>query len=378
MVIADDKNFNLFKVHVLGVLNQNGGFVAKELEVGEYTNSTNKSTFVVENLQDDGVYTLQCELADMAGNTYNQVILYDTNEKEYVSELTEADDLLRFSVNRNGSAYSIDDHTAKLIGQEGIHYVQNISRDIVFYEMNADSVTEAVVTLNGQDLVEGTDYTRVLEERADGEWYKYIYTIDRALFFDDAGAPIDGEYTVVVSSTDKATNKGYSDVKGCKVYFVVDTVAPIVTIMSGLVEQGRYEATQQEVFFRPVDDGGYLSKVIVRIFDNESKLVTEPLNLSGEVLSEALAQENGALSFIIPEGYNQVVQILCYDSSEDENGNVNEAIYQYNDITVSSSKLMIVWSNKTTRWAVAGGGSALTVLGLGSVVWAMRKRKRHK
>ncbi len=377
-VIAEDKNFNLFKVHVLGVLSQNGGFVSKELEVGNYTNSANESTYIVGNLEDDGVYVLKCELADMAGNTYNQVVLHDNSGTEYISELTETDQLLNFSINRNGSAYSVDDNTAKLIGQEGIHYVQNVAEDIVFYEINADSVAEATVTLNGQDLTEGTDYTRVLEERAEGDWYKYVYTIDKALFCDNEGLPIDGEYTVVISSTDRATNTAYSDIKGCKVYFVIDTVAPVVTIMSGMVEQGRYEATQQQVVFRPVDDGGYLSKVIVRIFDNESNLVDEPLKLSGQALDEALLQDNGELSFVIPEGYNQVVQILCYDSSEDEDGNVNEAIYQYNDITVSSSKLMIVWSNKTVKWAVAGGGSTVAAAGAGAMLLAIRKRRLRK
>ncbi|MBP9988942.1 MAG: hypothetical protein KBT46_05525, partial [Ruminococcus sp.] len=144
------------------------------------------------------------------------------------------------------------------------------------------------MTLNGKELSE--EQYKVDHNGGGEQWDKYTYTIDKSLF------EAEGEYTVVVSSKDKATNDAFSDVKDAGIKFVVDRTAPVVTV-TGLAKDGRYQTDKQTVTIVPTDDGGALKSIVVTLLDRDGKVVSELLNLSGEDFAKALEDGNGQLTF---------------------------------------------------------------------------------
>lgn len=127
-----------------------------------------------------------------------------------------------------------DESEEELIEQ---YYVYAVYNDIVIEEVNVDPIEDYIVTINGEVLAEGDGLVST-QTSGEGEWSKRTYVIDKENF--DA----EGEYTIVVESTDKAGTKAYSDVKNLSISFVVDQTAPILTI-SGLEQGGRYQTDEQ-------------------------------------------------------------------------------------------------------------------------------------
>ena len=105
---------------------------------------------------------------------------------------------LNYSVNRNGSTYSLGEATRKLVN----NFVK-APIDVVVYETNPDEISNIKITLFKNDetliLEDGKDY--VVKKVSDkGEWYKYEYTIYDTNFADD------GTYRISIYSEDKQGN----------------------------------------------------------------------------------------------------------------------------------------------------------------------------
>lgn len=365
VITATDTNFDVFTPVLTAVVKEGDEFKTKQLEVGKLSDTVNGKIYTVTNLDTDGIYRITCTVIDKAGNAYSEVTLTKEDGSTYAENRYGNDTLLTFSVNRDGSTFELNQKTVDLINK---YYVQNVTDDIVVVEINADPLQEYKVTLNGVELSE-TQY-KVDRVSGEGGWEKYTYTLDKSLFADE------GEYTVVVSSRDKATNDAFSDVKDAGITFVVDRTAPVVTV-TGLENNGRYQTESQTVTLVPTDDGGALKSIVVSLVDGDGNVIRELLNLSGEDFAKALEDGNGQLTFEVPEGLYQNIRIICDD--EADYGSKENIIYDetITNVSVSSSAFMIFWANKPLRWGSIGGVSAL-VIALGLFIIFKKKRKEDK
>lgn len=359
-ITASDINFDVegFQPLLMAVLRkESGNYSTESIDLGEVkvVAEGNTYTFEIANLKDDAVYTLTCTVKDLAGNTTTAFVLDDGKSYEKA----------QFSINRNGSTFALDEYTQELVEK---YYVQNVTQDLVVFEVNADVLISHTVTLNGVELVEGTDYT-VTSDGNNLSWMKYTYTVNKAKFAEE------GEYVLVVSSKDKAGNDAFSDVKDATVSFVVDRTAPVITV-SGMANNGRYQTDKQIVTLIPTDDGGALSSIVVRMVDDNGNMLKEVLNLSGDALTEALEAGDGKLTFEIGEGLYQNVQVICTDSAEGENGS-NVYNETFTNLSVSANAFMIFWANTGLRWGVIGGTGA-AVLAIIFLLLGKKKKKEDK
>ena len=201
----------------------------------------------------------------------------------------------------------------------------------------------------------------------EGGWKQYVYTLPGRLF---AG---EGAYTVVVSSTDRAENDAYSDIKDAAVRFVVDRTAPRVSI-SGMEEHGRYQTDQQRVTLIPADDGGELSSLQVFRVNAREKTEEMLLDLSGEALLQALEENDGEVSFNLPQGLYQDIRIRCEDSAADSEGQPNCLELTVQDVSVSESRWKILWANRPLRFGIFGGMVGAAALAAGVIIKKKRKR----
>lgn len=268
---ATDTNFDVFEPVLTAVMMVDGEIVTKQLEIGSVSSVNNGRRYTVANLDKDGIYRVICTVVDKAGNAYSEVILENADGTTYPVERTASDSLVTFSVNRNGSTYEVSKETIELVGKT---YVQHVNNNVVLVEINADPLSNHSVTVNDEALTENMDYS-VEHEGGRGNWNKYTYTVDKSLFENE------GEYNIVASSKDKATNDAFSDVKGAAVSFVVDRTAPVVTV-SGLTSNGRYQTDKQRVTLIPTDDGGALKSLEVYTVDNNGSVISELVNLEDQ------------------------------------------------------------------------------------------------
>ena len=354
-----DLNISTFNPILKAVLRRKDGTYATEMiSLGQMKTVGNgqKYSFVVENLTEDAYYTLTCVVKDMAGNEISQMLLSDGERYEKI----------HFSINRNGSTYAINEPTEQLINR---YYVQNVKHDVVIEEINVDPVEVYTVWLNGKVLEEGKEYTTSLENKQE-QWSKRTYVIHKTLF------ETEGEYNIVIESTDKAKNVSYSDIKSMKVAFVVDQTKPDL-IISGLEENGNYETKIQEVVVIPTDNGGQLNYLEVALLDDEGNYVATLYNCSGEALLLDIA-EDGEIRFQIPEGIRNQIQIICNDCAWNEAEKTNEYHEVFKAITVSPNKLLIGWLdfyyNKLLFYGVIVGG----IVVMTGIILILRKISKEK
>ncbi|MFR2033362.1 MAG: Ig-like domain repeat protein [Agathobacter sp.] len=361
-----DTNFDTFTPVLSAVVYENGKFVKKTVE-GNVTSIGNGQRVEYGNLEEDGMYSFTCSAADKAGNVYDTVNITDAQGNAKTLNLQAGDDLMDFSVNRNGSVFALDDYS---IGVVNDHYIQEQTQDIVLVETNADPLVNYSILLNGTQLNEGTDYT-VARSGQDESWNRYEYHIDRDLFEDE------GEYNIVAQSEDKASSVAYSDLKNVNVDFIIDKTAPVFTV-SGIEDGGNYRGTSRDVTLMPKDDGGKLGRVKVTILDsdgNEEEVVSD---LIGDELTDYLSKNDGKIRFSIPEGINKQVAVLCADCSIGADGSTNVKAYSYKGITVSSNALILFFENKPLFYGVVGGGAAAAVGAPSVMLFRRRKLIRLK
>ncbi len=347
------------------VQKENGVYEIVEIDLGNArTVITGQTyTYTVEDLPDDGLYTLSCEVQDMSANGMSQVILDDGASYEQV----------QFSINRKGSAFGYGNKfTEDLVEQ---YYIYSVNEDVVIVEVNVDPVEEYKLTLNGKDLVEGTDYTTTQTSK-DGEWSKRTYTIKKALF------EAEGEYNIIVTSVDKTETTAFSDVKNLSVAFVVDQTKPVLTI-TGMETGGRYRTEAQTVTLIPTDEGGKLSSLMVLVMDSDGNPLKDKetgedisvrFNKSGEELLQYLKDNDGMVTFTIPDGLNNQVKIICTDCATSAEGQTNEYNELFDKVTVSPNQFVIFYAN--TPLFVGTIVGVLAVIGL--IIFLIKRKKNKK
>lgn len=360
-----DTNFGTFTPVLTAVVYENGSFTTKEI-AGSTSSVGNGERIEYGNLEEDGMYSLRCAAVDKAGNAYDTVNIVDEDGVTSTVNLQDGDNLIDFSVNRNGSTFALNDYSMDVVND---YYVQETAEDIVFYETNADELLNYNIKLNGNALKEGNDY-KVTESGGDGSWYRYEYAVNKSLFDDE------GEYNLVVESEDKATSMAYSDLKNVSADFVIDKTAPTFTI-SGIEEDGNYRGTSQNVTLVPTDNGGKLGHVKVTILDKDGKEQKVISDMSGDELTKYLNGNDGKIKFKVPEGVNQQVAILCADCSIGTDGGTNTTDFIYKGITVSSNAFILFFENKPLFYGVLGVVAAAIIVPTGFVIYK-KKRKTKK
>ncbi len=346
------------------VRSEDGTYSIKTVSLGERKTVEKGKvySYTVENLPEDAVYALRCTVRDMSGNEYSKVTLSDQVEYEQV----------RFSINRNGSTFAASKTTDDLVQQ---YYVYNVENDVILEEINVDPVENYTVRLNGQELLEGQDYTTTVTND-EGEWSKRTYVISKGLFDEE------GEYGVILETKDKADTTAFSDVKNLNVSFVVDRTAPVLTI-TGLQEGGRYQIDEQIVTVIPTDDGGrlYSMKVVVLNSDGQplkdvsGKDISVRFEMSGEEFLTYLNENNGKVVFTVPEGLELQVLISCNDCAVNAEGVTNEYQSTFKKVTVSQSGWIIFYANKPLFYGTIGG--IVLALGLVILLIALKSKKKQ-
>lgn len=345
-IITKDENlkFSSFQATLTVVYrNADGTFKTKNVDVGKgiLSGDGKTSTYTVENLEEDGIYTLKCKAVDWAGNSIDTFTISDSKNKQA--------DSMNFSVNRKGSVFMLEDYAQDVSER---FYNQTVDSDIKIVEVNVDPVQEYHVELNKKELVEGTDYI-VHKIENNGAWYRYEYVINAELFKKE------GSYSIVVSSVDKTKTKAYSDIKNAEVNFVVDKTIPVV-IVSGMEKNGRYQAESQIVTIIPTDDGGKLYSLKVEVTGRNGTLKKTFLDLEGRSLEKALESGGGKLTFQLVEGMYQNVHVVCIDKA----GNSYRSEEKFYNITVSPSRFVIFRANIILRWAVLFIGIIVIIGGI--------------
>ena len=357
-ITANDINIDMNSIKPVltaVVREEDGSYATKTISLGDIkTVEAGKTySFTVDNLEADAVYTLVCALKDMSGNEYSKISLSDGKEYETV----------KFSINRDGSTFTVNEATFKLLTQ---YYVYSVDSDVVIEEINVDPIENYVVKLNGEPLTEGKDYTTTITEK-DGEWSKRTYVVKKSLFENE------GEYNVIVESIDKAETTAFSDVKNLKVAFVVDQTAPVLTI-SGLEEGGRYQIDEQTVTVIPTDDGGKLNSFKAILLDSDGKELEVRFEKSGNDLIKYLEENDGKITFTVPEGLENQVRIICDDCAVNADGKTNAYDQTFTKVTVSQSGWVIYYANKPLFY----GSIAGVILLAGGIIFLIVYKKRKK
>ena len=343
------------------VRDENGKYATKtvKLDPAEVVKAGEEYRITVKNLTEDAVYSLTCTVADRSGNVQKTFALHDGKEHEKIS----------FSVNRNGSTFSVDENTAALLEQ---YYTYDVRNDVVIFETNVDPVEHYTVKLNDKELTEGTDYTTTLTTEP-GKWALRTYTLNKNLFVTEGG------YNVVVESTDKTNTVAYSDVKSLDISFVVDQTAPVLTV-SGLKTGGRYQTTEQTVTVIPTDDGGRLNSFRALVLDSDGtplrnaagEDISVRFDLSGDELHDYLKEHDGMITFTVPEGLENQVRLICGDCAAHADGTTNVCDELYERVTVSSNLFIIFFANKGLFYGTLGVLALLIVL----IIFLIARKKR--
>lgn len=200
----------------------------------------------------DDVYLLYAEAEDLAGNRSAREV--------------------RFSVNRFGSVYFLDEETKK---QNERFYITQ-SGDLRIYEVNVDYLTESEILLGWEGetrkLKKEIDYT-VEKTGTDNTWKEYCYTVSADCFQKE------GRYYLICSSEDRAWNMGDNRMGKQKIEFAVDKSAPQI-LMTGLEDKGTYQEREKTVYLECRDNLGLQEitiwvngKEVVKNAEEEQKIV---------------------------------------------------------------------------------------------------------
>lgn len=330
--------------------NQDGKFETVDLsEKGSVQTVTEGSQYqyVVENLDADAIYTLTCSARDFAGNEITDMVAQGSGEP-----LPQ----MRFSVNREGSTYDIDEATRQINGT----FVKE-PVDIAIYEINADPLSNLKITLFKNDrtieLVENTDY-QVRDLSGEGQWYQYEYRIPKALFMDD------GVYRIVTHTQDAAGNVAENtlDTKNTEIGFGVDKTNPNL-IFTNLEDETTYPVENMEVVM-DISDNLKLESVVAYLDDEECRSWS-----SEEIL--LMTQEQDDFSFGIPGDSIRAhsVRVVSTDAAG------NAAVSQVQNFYVTTNRWVQFYNNKPLFFGAIAG--VVVMLGGAVAVVILVSRRRQ-
>lgn len=254
------------------------------IDLGTPSVSTNANgetvyTYVVNNLEIDGYYSIVCTATDHANHTVSNIGVSGENGR------SSAVETMNFSVNREGSVFWIEtEHTDKYTDEtfkdelDGAYANDQVI--VKLHEINVDKVDDSVAddkrtvfTLNdGSEsntikLVEKVNGTGNYErnvELGQGGWYKTTYTLDNDQFKND------GTYSLNIITYDKAENSNVNTKsEEGTIKFVVDRTNPVIT--SNVKNEQSIKENEYTVEFKIADVNLDPTTVVVKLDGKEIK-----------------------------------------------------------------------------------------------------------
>ncbi len=337
-VTFQDTNFdpNGYKVVTMKVFNLT--------EKGEVTLSTSTVSIadgvqidfsdLASTIENDGIYTITATITDMAGNSSEQSVTY--------------------SVNRKGSTYyAKDDATKDLLS--GVY--SNSAPTIRIAEVNPDTLDSYSVTVSvnnkSSKLTEGSDFSVAYSGGKD-TFNEYVYTINSSVFQQDGGL-IEGAYTIVFDSTDRAgnINSNRDNERNAPVNFTLDSTPPILSI-TGVADRARIKEASREVTV---------------IFQDATSVTKIEVYLNGQLIKTLEGDQITGDSFSFPidqSNSDQDLEIRATDAA----GNV--ATSTVSKFYINSSGLrQFVHNTPVFVGSLAGVGVAAGL----AIYFATRKKK---
>ena len=317
---AADVNFSGADVKLKYITTKNGKYEVRTVEINDVSEIKHGLKYIAANLENDGMYTLECTVSDLAGNVCTKAFV---NGKE--TDFSSGGNVMEFSVNRNGSTFKFGEETEKMNKQ----YLKKPS-DVVIIETNPDVIepdNTSIVVYKDDQTIKLTDEQYVREQiNGEGEWYQYKYTIKSGFFAKD------GVYRIAVSSVDKAENVSESVASGAEMNFAIDNTAP-KCIVADLKSSEVYNTRAKNVTFE-ADDNIRLNTIAIYLND---KLLKE---YSAEEIQENF-KENKSYDFTISAGtYDKNdVKIILTDAAG------NEETAEYTDVIVTTSRWVLFYTN---------------------------------
>ena len=291
----------------------------------------------------DDLYTLEADVFDMAGNETRQELV--------------------FSVNRFGSVYVIDKATAELMK----NYYTNKPQDVSITEINVDDLTQKDVSVSCDgditELHSGRDYI-VSGQGSEQSWKSFTYTLKAADFEKD------GNYSVMVYSEDRATNKQDNRSRDKEIDFAVDQTPPGI-VVSGLENGGVYKESSHPAAVSVTDN---MSVTGMQVYLDDKKLAS----WSADQLNAAGGTEN--ITIPAEDGYQNIRLV-----SQDIAG--NQAEVDYDNVVVSLNTEKVLETEPTPkaggigddRKKTSSGAAAAGTAGIAAIVagagFAWRKKK---
>lgn len=323
------------------------------------TSNGNEMKYTVGNIDDDGVYVVKCSVKDLAGNSTDSIVVADEKGKSVSKDTVE------FSVNRQGSTFTIDKNT-KLVVDKG--YIQKVENDVEITEINPNKIKSVKLQLEtsgaNRELEENKDYI-VKENFSDTSWNTCKYIVKSSCFDKEA------EYVLSLETKDKAGNTSFNDTKNpsyskediAKISFVVDRTCPKV-LVDNLESNGRYNTDKQKVNI-VAEDENQLSKL--QIFLNGK--------LFKEYNQKQISENRGQFTLEINSSDDlQTLKVVGVDlagNSTDDKG--NEKV-EYKDFLVTTN-FWIQYINNTVALVIT---VAVILLIAGAVALIIVKKKRNK
>lgn len=291
-------------------------------------------SFVCNNIpeipENDDVYTCTGYVADLAGN--------------------ETEVTLRFSVNRFGSNYILDEATQQVVDS----YYVNEKPALKVTEINVNSLefTEITATCNGE--IVPLEYT-VQESGTADSWKSYEYSILADNFEQD------GIYNITIYSRDSAQNENSNRTSKVEEYihpvdFVLDTTAPSALI-AGVEDRSQYVENERLVTVY-VEDNIKVDTVVFYLDDTAvSEFTAEDVEKAEGTLTYSAQSKN--------DWQNFRVEVI------DKAGNVSG---EQQVSFLLTSNLFYQYINNTPLVA----GSILVVLLAAAAVIFLQRKKRSK
>lgn len=310
-----DSNLSGNAVITLTAYNQKGQIQYK----GSYSNLSNGKRFTFADFEHkkemDDIYTLTASVKDKAGNIAKQSI--------------------RFSVNRFGSVYTFAKDVKLIEGK----YI-NREKNIVITETNVDKLNmekvHVKVVKNGaaKNLVRNQDFV-IKKAEKNGTWSQYIYTLYEANFTDE------GQYTIIISSEDKAGNINETMDESEEAYlsFGIDKTPPVVVPVN--IDDSMTYAENGK-------------KIIIDITDNLMLKQVE-FYLNGDKI-KAKKEKDRYTFYINQSNQKQNVKIVAYDAA----GNQTEK--EVKDFYVTTN-LLIRWYTNQIVFISTIAFAAVCILG---------------
>lgn len=323
-------------------------FIKDSVSVDGQGGSGSFDTFEKEE-EVDGIYTMTVTMRDKAGHS--------------------AETTATFTVNRFGSVYEYGDYLILLI-ENGGAYVQNVERDLVITEYNADRLLEnsldIAVSKDGRPVT-GVDFevTPEINDQVsvgNSGWYQYRYTISKDNFADD------GVYRISVSSKDATGNSPETtNFEDKDILFRVDSTAPEINSVTGL-EKSIINAADVNVNYTVYDTIGLKS---IQVYVDGEKV--------DEITDFTSDMNNYDGTFTVNERQSaQHVRLVA----EDLAGNVTdtdseefESAYAFNrSVTISTNFFVRFYANKPLFW----GTIIVVILAAGGITALILVKRRKK